>query len=82
MTATAIPEMLKEALVVTDVINPLPVTDQCDECGARAWGRAVLREGGALLFCAHHLRQHFDVLVARSVKVEDYTSALAKQEAH
>lgn len=37
-------------------------TDRCDRCPARATTRAVLRDGGELVFCDHHLGQHRDAL--------------------
>jgi ribosomal protein S14 len=32
--------------------------DRCDRCGAPAQVLALLRTGGELLFCRHHVRQH------------------------
>jgi hypothetical protein len=45
---------------VTPVLAPTPLSaaDRCDRCGARAYLRAVLPSGSALLFCAHHAREH------------------------
>ncbi len=36
----------------------LTAADRCDRCGAAAVMRAVLPQGGELLFCGHHARQH------------------------
>ncbi|MDQ2707943.1 MAG: hypothetical protein M3Z25_10030 [Actinomycetota bacterium] len=36
--------------------------DWCDRCGARAKVQAVLPDGGDLVFCAHHGRQHWAAL--------------------
>ena len=33
-------------------------TDRCDSCPAQATTRVVLRGGGDLVFCDHHLRRH------------------------
>ncbi|MHA6795091.1 DUF7455 domain-containing protein [Pseudonocardia bannensis] len=32
--------------------------DRCDRCGAAAQLRAILTNGGELLFCGHHARVH------------------------
>ncbi len=36
----------------------LDATDRCDRCGSQAYVRARLHNGGELLFCAHHGREH------------------------
>ncbi|HEY1973820.1 MAG TPA: hypothetical protein VGH89_38125 [Pseudonocardia sp.] len=46
------------------VVPPLTRLDRCDRCGAAAKTRATLPNGGELLFCAHHTRQHADRLRA------------------
>jgi len=38
--------------------RPFEVSERCDRCGARAKVRAVLANGGELLFCGHHARAH------------------------
>jgi hypothetical protein len=38
--------------------HPIAVPQRCDRCGAAAKVRAVLSEGGDLLFCGHHARTH------------------------
>lgn len=38
--------------------RPFGAAERCDRCGARAKVRAVLTNGGELLFCAHHARAH------------------------
>ncbi|WP_234823443.1 hypothetical protein [Cutibacterium acnes] len=40
----------------------LTTADRCDRCGAQAYVRITLRNGGELLFCAHHARAHEDKL--------------------
>lgn len=41
----------------------LTALDRCDRCGAQAYIRADLINGqGALLFCAHHGREHMPKL--------------------
>lgn len=44
--------------------------DRCDQCGARAWMRALLGET-ELLFCAHHASAHFDALVNVADYIQD-----------
>lgn len=44
------------------VVQPLTRLDRCDRCGAAAKTRVTLRDGGELLFCGHHTRQHADRL--------------------
>lgn len=45
--------------MTTTLTRPaLTASDRCDRCGAAAKIRAVLPEGGELLFCGHHARQH------------------------
>jgi hypothetical protein len=45
--------------------------ERCDRCGARAAVRVVLRDGGELVFCPHHSRQHADKLRAVAVQIRD-----------
>lgn len=63
---------------MTPVLAPTPLSaaDRCDRCGARAYLRAVLPSGGALLFCAHHAREHAEALRAVAVEVHDETGQL------
>lgn len=50
-------------MTTTTLTRPeLTAADRCDRCGARAQVRAVLPEGGELLFCNHHAREHKDKL--------------------
>ena len=39
-------------------MDQLTALDRCDRCGAQAYLRVRLPAGGALLFCAHHKREH------------------------
>lgn len=55
---------------------PLSAADRCDRCGARAYLRAVLPSGSALLFCAHHAREHADALRTVAVDMQDETGRL------
>ncbi|MFI7680147.1 hypothetical protein [Actinophytocola sp. NPDC049390] len=46
------------------------VTDRCDRCAARATTRAVLRCGGELVFCDHHLRRYRPALAPLTARFE------------
>ncbi|MBN6041385.1 hypothetical protein [Amycolatopsis sp. 195334CR] len=48
----------------------LTAADRCDRCGAAAQVRAVLRNGGELLFCGHHARAHEDKLKELEASIE------------
>lgn len=63
---------------------PLTAADRCTQCGAQAYALfekpdLVLATGvAALLFCAHHLRDHKDALLAKGfVLALDETVLLA-----
>jgi hypothetical protein len=57
--------------------RPLNAMDLCDRCGAQAYVRVVLPDGGELLFCAHHGRQHAEALAKVAVEIQDETGRLA-----
>lgn len=63
---------------MTPVLAPTPLSaaDRCDRCGARAYLRAVLPSGSALLFCAHHAREHAEALRTVAVEFQDETGRL------
>jgi hypothetical protein len=42
----------------TATAAPLTRLDRCDRCSAAARVRALLPNGGELLFCGHHAREH------------------------
>ncbi len=52
--------------------SPLTAADRCDRCGAQAYLRVTMANGGELLFCAHHGRAHENKLrqVALNIHVE------------
>jgi hypothetical protein len=56
----------------------LSPTDRCDRCGARAYVRAVLPDGGELCFCAHHGREHVDRLREIAVTIDDAEGVLSR----
>jgi len=57
--------------------TPLTALDLCDRCGAQAYVRVLLPDGGELLFCAHHGRQHADALARVAVEIQDQTDRLS-----
>ncbi len=63
---------------MTTAVAPSPLTaqDRCDRCGAQAYLRVELPNGGELLFCAHHAREHGEKLRAIAVNVHDETGKL------
>lgn len=58
----------------------LNAADRCDRCGAQAYVRAELTNGGELLFCAHHARAHEDKLREIAVSIQDETTRLETPE--
>ena len=54
----------------------LTAHDRCDRCGAQAYVKVVLQDGGELLFCAHHARAHSDALRPLASEVIDETERL------
>ena len=54
----------------------LTAEDRCDRCGAQAYLRVELVNGGELLFCAHHAREHGEALKEVAVNVQDETHRL------
>ncbi len=56
--------------------TPLNAVDRCDRCGAQAYVRATLLNGGELLFCAHHAKQYAEGLKPVVAAIQDETSKL------
>jgi hypothetical protein len=56
--------------------QPLTPLDRCDRCGAQAYLRIKLAGGSGLLFCAHHSREHEQLIRSIAVSVHDETSDL------
>jgi hypothetical protein len=54
----------------------LTAGDRCDRCRAQAYLRVELQAGGALLFCAHHPREHGEKLREIAANVHDETHKL------
>lgn len=61
----------------TTLAPSLSAADRCDRCGAQAYIRARLENGGELLFCAHHGRQHLPQLQAQASEIHDESDRLA-----
>ncbi len=49
----------------------LTAADRCDRCGAAAAIRVILANGGELLFCGHHAREHSARLTELAAVVHD-----------
>ena len=45
-------------------------TDRCDRCPGKATVRAVLENGGDLVFCDHHFRHYRDALTPLAKRFE------------
>ena len=60
--------------------TPLNALDRCDRCGAQAYVRATLLNGGELMFCAHHGKEYADKLKAVALKIQDETAKLVESK--
>lgn len=56
--------------------QPLTAADRCDRCGAPAYARVTLTNGGELLFCAHHMRRYGEGLRKVAADIQDETDRL------
>ena len=56
--------------------TPLRAVDRCDRCGAQAYVRATLLNGGELLFCGHQAKEYAEKLKTVSAKIQDETSKI------
>lgn len=67
--------------------SALNTTDRCDRCGAQAYVAVILKasadlpKGGALMFCAHHGRDHLPKLKAMADHIFDETARLNEMAA-
>lgn len=69
--------------LMADTIAPIKITDRCDRCGARALVVTTIphSEGTTdLNWCAHHYRQHQDVLLEIAGAIRDDTNTLIASE--
>lgn len=53
----------------------LTAQDRCDRCGAQAYLKVTL-QGGELLFCAHHAREHRDKIDPVALFILDETDLI------
>ena len=58
--------------------TPLNAVDRCDRCGAQAYVRAVLLNGGELLFCGHHAKEYAEGLKNVVKEIQDETNKLVE----
>lgn len=68
--------MTEQVLLET---TPLRAIDRCDRCGAQAYVRATLLNGGELLFCGHHAKEYAEKLKSVSAKIQDETDRLVEK---
>ena len=59
---------------------PLNALDRCDRCGAQAYVRAVLLNGGELMFCAHHGKEYAEKLKPIAAKIQDESEKLIESK--
>jgi len=57
---------------------PLNALDRCDRCGAQAYVRAVLLNGGELMFCAHHGKEYAEKLKSVAATIIDESEKLVE----
>ena len=57
---------------------PLNALDRFDRCGAQAYVRAVLLNGGELMFCAHHGKEYAEKLKSVAAKIQDESERLVE----
>ena len=60
---------------------PLNALDRCDRCGAQAYVRAVLLNGGELMFCAHHGKEYAEKLKSVAATIVDESAKLVETSA-
>lgn len=63
-------------MTTTVIENELTAGDRCDRCGAQAYMRVELENGGELLFCAHHGREHSARLKQVALTIHDESARL------
>jgi hypothetical protein len=69
---------MSERLLLESV--PLNALDRCDRCGAQAYVRAVLLNGGELMFCAHHGKEYAEKLKPIAAKIQDESEKLIESK--
>jgi hypothetical protein len=63
-------------MTTATAVRQMSVDDRCDRCGAQAYVRVRLREGGDLHFCAHHYSKHSSALAEVAEEVIDESDRL------
>ena len=58
--------------------TPLNALDRCDRCGAQAYVRATLLNGGELMFSAHHGKEYAAKLKAGAAAIQDESEKLVE----
>jgi hypothetical protein len=58
--------------------TPLNAIDRCDRCGAQAYVRATLLNGGELLSCGHHAKEYAEGLKPVVKSIQDETNKLVQ----
>lgn len=73
------------SLAPTETLAPiLNASTRCDRCGSRAYVVVILRwsprlrQGGELLFCAHHYAKHEIAIMPFITQIIDERSQLAE----
>ncbi len=67
---------MNATLTATD--TQLTAADRCDRCGAQAYILVNLSNGGELMFCRHHGREHHEKLAAMAASIHDESIKLEK----
>lgn len=77
-TSVLEPQNMETSMTEQMILEPTPLNavDRCDRCGAQAYVRAILLNGGELLFCGHHAKEYAAGLKPVVAKIQDETSKL------
>ena len=84
VTTTSARNTEKEKSMTEQLIlepTPLNAVDRCDRCGAQAYVRVTLLNGGELLFCGHHAKEYSAGLKPLVAKIQDETAKLIETPA-
>ena len=64
--------MTEQVILESTPLNAL------DRCGAQAYVRAILLNGGELMFCAHHGKEYAEKLKTVAAKIQDESEKLVE----
>jgi len=69
---------MSESVAANQTISAeeLLATDRCDRCGAQAYVRVSLNNGGELMFCAHHGHEYESALRQVAADIHDESQRL------